>query len=106
MNPLYIIAGIYLTARVISFLSDELREEEVQRHEEVLSHLDSCSEEIIQYKKRQQEQANQKNREELFRLYKQRMAYLLEQLERRREEYGQLREEIMSAKKAALDALR
>lgn len=106
MNPLYIVAGIYLTARVISFISGELRDEEVQHQKEILSHLDSYSEEIIQYKKRQQEQADQKNREELFRLYKQRKTYLLEQLVRRREEYGELQEEIMTSKKAALEALR
>ena len=29
MNPLYIVAGIYLTTRVISFISGELRDEEV-----------------------------------------------------------------------------
>lgn len=106
MNPLYIVAGIYLTARVIGFLSDELREEEVQHQKEILSHLDSCNEEIIQYKKRQKEQADQKNREELFRLYRQRKTYLLEQLGRRREEYDGLRKEIMSSRNAVLEALR
>jgi hypothetical protein len=107
MEPIFIAAaGIYVTARVLSFVFDELREDEIQRQEEIVSHLDSYNDKIVAYKQKQQEQEEQKNREELFALYEKKKGYLLDAVLLRIEDLQELRKEIGEAREKTLEAIK
>ena len=106
MNPVIITAGIYLSARIISFIAGELTESELKKQKEIDDEMDrirsryqntaplGTEDEVIQ-------QSNQiiAKKKELYN-------YLRTEAEAREAEYASLHEEIKESKRKVVSALR
>lgn len=106
MNPAIVIAGIYIAVRVVSFISNELREDEIERQNDIRANLDRYNQEIIRYKQEKMAQAEEEAQKEISRIRVERQKYLLDRLEERVQEYLTMKEDIQEAFTAVSSALR
>ena len=102
MNPVIIAAGIYLSARIISFIAGELTESEVKKQKEI-------DDEMARIRFRYQETASSGTKDETIQNSNQVIAkkkdlcnYLRTEAETREAEYASLHEEIKESKRKAM----
>lgn len=106
MNPVIIAAGIYLSARIISFIAGELTESELKKQKEIDDEMDRI-------RSRYQETAPSGTEDEAIQRSNQVIAkkkefcnYLRSEAEAREAEYASLHEEIKESKRRVIAALR
>lgn len=101
-----VIAGIYLAAKIVSYIAGEMTEDERQKQETIKKNFDSYNKEIVRFKEAHMQNAEQQNASELTRIYYNRNQYLIQQLDERVAERKQFLEEIKETRtrvSAALD---
>ncbi len=106
MNPAIIAAGIYLSARVLSFIAGELTESELKKQKEIDDEMDRI-------RSRYQETAPSGTEDEAIQHNDQVIAkkkdlcdYLRAEAEAREAEYASLHEEIKESKRKVISTLR
>ncbi|WP_051204732.1 DEAD/DEAH box helicase [Butyrivibrio sp. VCD2006] len=105
MNPVLIAAGIYLSARIVSFIAGELTESELNKQKEIDDEMDKIR---SHYKESEAASTNEaiKNNEIIIGKKRELCFYLRSQAEARKAEFTILHEEIKESKRNVISALR
>ncbi len=106
MNPIIIAAGIYLSAKIISFLAGELTESEVEKQKEIDNEIDRIRSQYQQETTSDIKEEVIQNSEIVASKRKELCAYLKNEAERREADYATLYEEIRESKRKVISALR
>lgn len=106
MNPVIIAAGIYLSARVISFIAGELTESERKKQEEIDNEIDLIRSHYQETAPSSTEDAAIQQSDQVRAKKRELCAYLRSAAEAREEEYASLHDEIKESKRKVVSALR
>ncbi len=106
MNPVIIAAGIYLSARVISFIAGELTESELKKQKEIDDEIDRIRSHYQETSPSGAEDDTIQQSDKVRAKKRDLCAYLRSEAETREAEYASLHEEIKESKRKVISALR
>ena len=106
MNPVIIAAGIYLSARIISFIAGELTESELKKQKEIDDEMDRIRSRYQKTVPSGTEDEAIQHSDQVIAKKKDLCNYLRAEAEAREAEYASLHEEIKESKRKVISALR
>ena len=106
MNPVIIAAGIYLSARIISFIAGELTESELKKQKEIDDEMDQIRSHYQETAPSGTENEAIQHSNQVIAKKKELCNYLRAEAEARETEYASLHEEIKESKRKVISALR
>ena len=106
MNPVIVAAGIYLSARIISFIAGELTETEVKKQKEIDDEIDQIRSRYQETKPSGTDDDLVQKSEKVVEKKKELCAYLRAEAEARKTDYARLHKEIKESKNEVISALK